>query len=82
MQDYTYIFSYNFYLDGTIAVDDQASGYIITAHYAHNQDYDHRIHDHLSGSMHEQIVNFKAGFDILGTRNTAQIIRNVPVTKV
>lgn len=32
--------------------------------------------------MHEQIVNFKAGFDILGTRNTAQTVRNIPITKV
>lgn len=79
--DYDYIISYKFFVDGTIGVKAQASGYIIAAHYAHSQDYGYHIHDHLSGSMHEHLMNFKADFDILGTQNTAQVIRNTPITQ-
>ncbi|TEA10610.1 Membrane primary amine oxidase [Colletotrichum sidae] len=80
--DYDYVISYKFYMDGSIGVETQASGYIIAAHRAHNQDYGYRIHDHLSGSMHEHIINFKADFDISGTKNTVQLVRNIPVRQV
>ncbi|KAE9570048.1 hypothetical protein CGMCC3_g13897 [Colletotrichum fructicola] len=80
--DYDYVISYKFYMDGSIGVETEASGYIIAAHRAHNQDYGYNIHDHLSGSMHEHVINFKADFDILGTRNTVRIVRNVPVKQV
>ncbi|KZL83511.1 copper amine oxidase [Colletotrichum incanum] len=80
--DYDYVISYKFYTDGSIGVETEASGYIIAAHKAHNHDYGYSIHDHLSGSMHEHIINFKADFDVLGTCNTVQMVRNVPTTQV
>jgi primary-amine oxidase len=48
----------------------RASGYIQSAFYAKNDGYGYRIHDALSGSMHDHILNFKADIDILGTNNT------------
>ncbi|KAF1347954.1 copper amine oxidase [Delphinella strobiligena] len=36
-----------------------------------------RIHDFLSDSMHDHVLNFKADFDILGTNNTMQLTTNV-----
>ncbi|WWC90477.1 uncharacterized protein L201_005413 [Kwoniella dendrophila CBS 6074] len=68
--NYDYIFDYNFYLDGTIETVVRASGYIQTAYYAKNDDYGYHIHDGLSGSMHDHILNYKVDFDILGTSNT------------
>lgn len=74
------MFSYMFYLDGSISVEVRASGYIQSAFYANNQDYGFQIQDALSGSMHDHVLNFKADFDILGTANSVQLMRNTPVT--
>lgn len=78
---YDYMFSYEFYLDGSIRVEVRASGYIQAAYYAHNGDYGYHIHDVLSGSMHDHVLNFKADFDILGTENTMQLTTVVPVSQ-
>ena len=74
-------FSCEFYLDGTIRVIVRASGYIIGQYYAGNEDYGYRIHGALSGSMHDHSLNFKADFDILGTKNTMQLTSFVPATE-
>ncbi|KAF9886523.1 hypothetical protein FE257_011430 [Aspergillus nanangensis] len=79
--NYDYMFSYSFYLDGSIGVDVRASGYIQSAFYAHNGDFGYQIHDSLSGSMHDHVLNFKADFDILGTENTVELTSVVPVQK-
>ncbi|KAL4959101.1 copper amine oxidase [Aspergillus stella-maris] len=79
--NYDYMFSYNFHMDGTIGVEVRASGYIQSAYYANNQDYGYQIHDSLSGSMHDHVLNFKADFDILGTDNTIEFTSLVPVEK-
>jgi primary-amine oxidase len=68
--NYDYMFSYEFYMDGSINVDIRASGYIQSAYFAKNGDYGYQIHDALSGSMHDHVLNFKIDFDILGTNNT------------
>ena len=65
--NYDYMFSYEFYLDGSIKISVRASGYIEGQYYAGNEEYGYRIHDALSGSMHDHTLNFKADFDILGT---------------
>jgi len=78
--NYDYMFSYTFHLDGTIGVEVRASGYIQSAYYANNQDYGFQIQDHLSGSMHDHVLNFKADFDILGTKNSLQLVSMVPTT--
>lgn len=79
--NYDYMFSYTFQMDGSIGVEVRASGYIQSTYYAANEDYGFRIHDSLSGSMHDHVLNFKADFDILGRDNTMQLMSNVPVTK-
>ncbi|KAH7000475.1 copper amine oxidase [Ilyonectria destructans] len=76
--NYDYMFSYSFFMDGSIAVEVRASGYIQAAFFAKNHDYGFHIHDQLSGSMHDHVLNFKADFDILGTENTVQLMEQVP----
>lgn len=79
--NYDYMFSYEFYYDGSIRVEVRASGYIQSAYYAHNHDYGYHIHDSLSGSMHDHVLNYKADFDILGTDNTMELTTNIPVVQ-
>ena len=73
--------STEFYLDGSIRVDVRASGYIQSAYYANNHEYGYHIHDSLSGSMHDHVLNYKADFDILGEENTMELTTNIPVTE-
>ncbi|KAL3423197.1 copper amine oxidase [Phlyctema vagabunda] len=80
--NYDYMFSYSFYMDGSIDVNVRASGYIQSAFYAKNEDYGYHIHDALSGSMHDHVLNFKVDFDILGTANTMTTTSNVAVSEV
>ncbi|KAK0556719.1 hypothetical protein OC844_005771 [Tilletia horrida] len=68
--NYDYTFSYIFSLDGSIETKVSASGYIQAAHFANNDEYGYRIHDALSGSMHDHVLNFKVDIDIKGTKNT------------
>ncbi|PPJ55478.1 hypothetical protein CBER1_08020 [Cercospora berteroae] len=75
MGDYDFIFSYRFFMDGTIEIDVQATGYIIGAHYAHNENYGFHIHDFFSGSMHDHVMNWKVDFDVLGTANSVQLVK-------
>lgn len=60
--NYDYMFTYTFFMDGSIAVEVRASGYIQSAYFAQNQDYGFQIHDHLSGSMHDHVLNWKVDF--------------------
>jgi primary-amine oxidase len=62
-------------------VEVRASGYIQSAYYANNGEYGYHIHDCLSGSMHDHVLNFKADFDILGTDNTMELTTNIPVVQ-
>jgi primary-amine oxidase len=78
--NYDYMFSYSFFMDGSMAVEVRASGYIQAAFFAKNEDYGFHIHDQLSGSMHDHVLNFKADFDILGTDNSVELIKQVPHT--
>jgi primary-amine oxidase len=75
------MFSYEFYLDSSIKVSVRASGYIQAAYFAKNSDYGYQIHDALSGSMHDHVLNYKADFDILGEENTMQLTSFVPITE-
>ena len=59
------MFSYEFYLDGSIRVSVRASGYIQSAYFAKNQDYGYQIHEALSGSMHDHVLNYKAVSSIM-----------------
>jgi len=79
--NYDYMFSFSFFADGSIAIEVRASGYIQSAYFAQNEDYGFHIHDYLSGSMHDHVLNYKADFDILGTQNTVQLMQQVPISK-
>lgn len=76
--NYDYMFSYSFYMDGSIHVDVRASGYIQSAYFAKNSEYGYKIHDNLSGSVHDHVLNFKVDLDILGTSNTVATSEFIP----
>ncbi|KAL2216423.1 copper amine oxidase [Thermoascus aurantiacus ATCC 26904] len=79
--NYDYMFEYSFHLDGSIQVTVRASGYIQSAYWAHNGDYGFKIHDNLSGSMHDHVLNYKLDIDINGTANTLMKTAIVPVSE-
>jgi primary-amine oxidase len=70
--NYDYLFDYNFFYDGSIEISVRASGYISAAYFAGNEDYGFKIHDFLSGSLHDHVMNFKIDLDVLGEQNTVQ----------
>ncbi|KAB5578137.1 copper amine oxidase [Coniochaeta sp. 2T2.1] len=76
--NYDYMFSYTFYIDGSIAVEVRASGYIQSTYFAKNEDYGFHINDFLSGSMHDHVLNWKVDWDILGTNNSVELMSLVP----
>ena len=78
--NYDYLFDYNFFYDGAIEVSVRASGYISTAYFDGNDDYGFRIHDFLSGSLHDHVMTFKADLDIFGESNSVQRVEIVPAT--
>jgi primary-amine oxidase len=59
----------------------QASGYIQSAYYANNEEYGFKIHDNLSGSMHDHVLNWKVDVDILGTENTVATSEFIATTE-
>ncbi|KAH7177223.1 copper amine oxidase [Fusarium sp. MPI-SDFR-AT-0072] len=79
--NYDYMTTYQFHLDGSIEVDVRASGYISSAFYAENEDYGFKIHDSLSGSLHDHVITFKADFDILGEKNSLQKVAIEPTVE-
>ena len=79
--NYDYMFEYAFHMDGAIHVTVRASGYIQAAFWA-NDEYGFHIHDQLSGSMHDHVLNYKLDMDINGTANTMMRTSIVPTTEV
>ena len=47
-----------------------------------NGNYGYQIHDALSGSMHNYVLNLRIDFDILGTNNTMTTTENIAVLEV
>ena len=81
--NYDYVFDYEFYLDGSIRTTVRASGYIQSSFWTTNMtnaDGFH-IHDHLAGSMHDHVLNFKLDLDVAGTANSVVKSALVPVTE-
>ncbi|KAK4059971.1 hypothetical protein Trihar35433_10515 [Trichoderma harzianum] len=78
--NYDYMFSYTFFLDGSIEVSVRASGYILGGFSANNEEYGWTIHDNLSGSIHDHVLTYKADIDIFGEKNSLQKVEFVPVT--
>ncbi|KAM5346287.1 hypothetical protein ACJ41O_009292 [Fusarium nematophilum] len=79
--NYDYQTSYEFFMDGSITVSVRASGYIQSGFYAGNDEYGFKIHDGLSGSMHDHVLTFKADLDVLGEKNSLQKVEFVPTTE-
>lgn len=78
--NYDYLFDYTFFYDGAIEVSVRASGYISAAYIAENDDYGFKIHDQLSGALHDHVMTFKVDLDILGRENSVQKVEVVPAT--
>ncbi|TLD18700.1 hypothetical protein E2P81_ATG11610 [Venturia nashicola] len=81
MGNYDYMFDYQFFYDGTIEVTVRASGYIEGANAGGNDEHGFKIHDALSGAMHDHVINFKLDLDINGTANTIQRVTIQPITE-
>lgn len=81
--NYDYTVDYLFYLDGSIEIKVRASGYIQGAYFmpGESREYGFRVHDQFATSMHEHVINFKADFDIVDTRNTLVKVSIEPKTK-
>jgi primary-amine oxidase len=78
--DYDYLFNYAFLLDGSVEVTVRASGHIQSAYYYGNEEYGYKIQKHLSGSMHDHVLAFKADLDIKGSNNSFETTSFVPAT--
>ncbi|KAI1502075.1 copper amine oxidase [Biscogniauxia marginata] len=83
--NYDYTIDYVFYLDGAIEAKVRASGYIYGAFYANNpykkeDEYGHRVHEALSTSMHDHVINFKADLDVAGSSNDLVRLALEPIT--
>lgn len=76
--NYDYMFDYIFYRDGTVEVAVRASGYIDAAFGFNNTEYGFQINDHLSGSMHDHVLNYRLDLDINGTANSLQKVEFNP----
>lgn len=73
--NYDYMFSYVFYLEGTLEILMGASGYLQATYWDGTQDdYGTRIHDTTMGSVHTHVVNYKVDMDVGGTANSLQTI--------
>ncbi|MCJ1472377.1 hypothetical protein MMC13_001024 [Lambiella insularis] len=87
--NYDYTIDYLFYLDGSIEVKYRASGFIFGAFYASSgnstkapaNEYGYRVHDAVSTSIHDHVINFKADLDIAGTSNTLMRVGIEPLSK-
>ncbi|EMC99114.1 hypothetical protein BAUCODRAFT_59376, partial [Baudoinia panamericana UAMH 10762] len=84
--NYDYTIEYNLFMDGTIETKVRASGFIFGAFYTANNtksedEYGHRIHDALSSSMHDHVINFKADLDVAGATNDMVRLALQPMTR-
>ena len=85
VSNYDYQTTYEFYYDGSIQVLVRASGYIQASNNVNTTDawdYGFHIRNHLSGSMHDHVLNFKADLDIKGTKNSLFKTEFVPHSQV
>ncbi|KAK3312611.1 copper amine oxidase [Apodospora peruviana] len=80
--NYDYMFDYAFHLDGSIETEVRASGYLQSSPYYKSQGrFGPRISQGTQGSYHDHILNFKADFDILDTKNSLQVTELVVVNQ-
>lgn len=79
--NYDYQVETTFHYDGSIHQSVRASGYIQAAFWVNNHDYGFHIHDNLSGSMHDHVLNFKLDLDVNGTANSLMKTEIIPTTE-
>ncbi|KAK8029243.1 hypothetical protein PG991_006299 [Apiospora marii] len=81
--NYDYLWDYGFAVDGSLAVDARASGYVQANYYRPDDAgrWGPRIGETISGTMHTHVMNFKADFDLVDPRNsfrrTDLVVENV-----
>jgi len=83
VDNYDYLTTYEFYMDGSIRIILRASGYIAWTQWtnaAADPEYGFHIRDGNSGSMHDHVINFKLDIDINGTANSLFKTKFVPVS--
>ena len=78
--NYDFLIDYSFAYDGAIEVAARASGFISAAYWDDQPEYGFHIHDFLSSSIHDHILNFKADFDVNGRKNSVQATKLVPTS--
>ncbi|KAM7198289.1 putative copper amine oxidase [Rhypophila sp. PSN 637] len=72
--NYDYLFDYSFHVDGSMEIQVRASGYLQSSPYYKTQGrFGPRIYQSTQGSYHSHILNFKADFDILDTKNSLEV---------
>ena len=82
--NYDYVFDYEFFYDGSIHVTVRASGYIQSSFWTSGNPTNDgfHIHDHLLGSMHDHVLNYKLDLDVAGTANSLVKNELVPTSQV
>ena len=83
IDNYDYMTSYEFYLDGSVQILVRASGYIAWATWTNDTadpEYGFHIRSGNSGSMHDHVINFKLDIDIGGTANSLFKTKFVPLS--
>jgi primary-amine oxidase len=70
--NYDYLWDYAFYVDGTITVDAHASGYVQANYYRPDDEgqWGPRFEETIAGTLHTHVMNFKADFDLVDTKNS------------
>ena len=66
--NYDYTIHCLLYLDGSMEVKLRASGFIQGVYYVFDQSngHEYRVHHQFASRMHEHVLNFTAGSDVLG----------------
>ncbi|XP_069137319.1 putative amine oxidase [copper-containing] [Argopecten irradians] len=70
VMNYDYIFDFDFYQNGAIQVRVVSTGFISTSFYRPEEDpYGFRLHDFITGNIHQHLIHFKVDLDIMGISN-------------
>ena len=74
--NYDYVLDYIFYPNGVLEVRTTTSGYAQTTFYTVDEDpYAYQIHPQMGGTLHDHIFNYKVDLDVLGTRNSHEVVQ-------
>lgn len=70
--NYDYLWDYTFGIDGSIGIDARASGYVQANYYRPDDEakWGPRMQETIAGTLHTHVMNFKADFDLIDSKNT------------